>query len=176
MRRSWKWMLLLSATLFIGTAQGTPARGFTGTTFASGAFDSFDLWNHWFVPPVPGEDSHGGNHRHFLWFAHLQTRGQSDLFVQDNTWDPGGTTGWHTHPGPSLIIVTEGTVTAYDGDDPDCTPHVYTTGQTLFDPGGGHVHVIRNETTAQAKTVAVQLIPHTVSRRIDANAPGNCPF
>ena len=47
-----------------------------------------------------------------------KTKGASDLYVQSNVWAPGGTTGWHTHPGHSLIIVTAGTVTAYDGDDP----------------------------------------------------------
>ena len=50
------------------------------------------------------------------------------MYVQSNVWQPGGSTGWHTHPGHSLIIVTAGTVTAYEGDDPDCTPHVYTAG------------------------------------------------
>ncbi|HTS81145.1 MAG TPA: cupin domain-containing protein [Myxococcaceae bacterium] len=158
MRRSWRWMLLLSATLFVGAGHAAPASGFTGTTLASGEFDSFDLFNHWFLTPTPGEDPHGRRH------------------LPPHTWQAGGTTGWHTHPGPSLIIVTEGTVTAYEGDDPACTPHVYTAGQTLFEPGGGHVHVIRNETATPAKTVAVQLIPHTVARRIDVAAPGNCPF
>jgi hypothetical protein len=38
------------------------------------------------------------------------------------------------------------------------------------------VHLIRNETSAQAKTVAVQLVPHGPMRRIDAAAPGTCPF
>jgi hypothetical protein len=56
--------------------------------------------------------------------------------VQNNVWQPGGTTGWHTHPGHSLIIVTAGTVTAYEGNDPDCTPHVYTQGMGFVDPGG----------------------------------------
>src|SRR4026207_474384 len=31
---------------------------------------------------------------------------------------PGGTTGWHMHPGPHLIVVTEGTLTYYRGNDP----------------------------------------------------------
>ncbi|HTS81141.1 MAG TPA: cupin domain-containing protein [Myxococcaceae bacterium] len=176
MRHSWNWMVLVSTTLFIGTGQATPAKGFTARTCTSGEFDSFDLFNHWSLTPTPGEDPHGRKHEPGVWFALLETRGKSDLYVQDNTWDPGGTTGWHTHPGPSLIIVTEGTVTDYEGGDPKCKPHVYKAGQTLFDPGGGHVHVIRNETAAPAKTVAIQLIPHAVARRVDVAAPGNCPF
>ena len=76
-------------------------------------------------------------------------------------------------------IVTQGTVTAYEGDDPNCTPHVYSaTGTNAFvDIGSGDVHMIRDESGAIAKTVAVQLIPKGATRRIDVvPAPGNCPF
>jgi quercetin dioxygenase-like cupin family protein len=176
MRTSLRWMLLLSATVLGGTGRATEAKDFKGTTLASGPFEDLDLFNHWFLEQPPAKRKHEHEARRLLWYAHLRTRGSSDLYVQDNTWQPGGTTGWHTHPGASLIIVTQGTVTAYEGDDPDCTPHVYTVGQTLVDPGGGHVHLIRNETDAVAKTVAVQLVPHGPMRRIDAPAPGNCPF
>ena len=108
-----------------------------------------------------------------------RTSGREDRPTSSCRTTPGNrgdSTGWHTHPGASLIIVTQGTVTAYEGDDPDCSPHVYTAGQTFVDPGGGHVHLIRNQTNAVAKTVAVQLVPHGPMRRIDAPAPGNCPF
>ena len=77
------------------------------------------------------------------------------------------------------MVVTVGTVTAYDGDDPTCTPHVYTAGTAnneFVDPGDGHVHIIRNESSAVAQTIAVQLIPEGATRREDAPAPGNCPF
>lgn len=33
-----------------------------------------------------------------------------------------------------MIIVTIGTVTTYEGDDPDCKPHVYKQGMTIVDP------------------------------------------
>ena len=89
---------------------------------------------------------------------------------------PGGSTGWHTHPGHSLIIVTAGTVTAYEGDDPSCTPTKYTVGDGFVDPGGDHVHLIRNEELLDAQTIAIQLIPTGVTRRIDATAPTACGF
>ena len=61
-----------------------------------------------------------------------------------------------------------------------CTPHVYTAGtpdNAFIDPGDGHVHIIRDESGAVAKTVAVQFVPAgTTTRRQDAPAPGNCPF
>ena len=173
MRSTLGWMLLLSATLLAGTAGATAAQGFRGVTLATGSFKDLHLWNHWFLSPPSAPSDHAMRD---LWYAHIRTHGTSDLFVQDNTWDAGGTTGWHTHPGASLIIVTKGTVTAYDGNDPKCTPHVYNVGDTFVDEGGGHVHLIRNETASEAKTIAVQLVPHGPMRRMDAPAPGNCPF
>ena len=171
MQRKLKWMLFLGGTLFVGTVGATPPVDFSGTTMASGRFDDLDLKNHVFFPEGVLPES-----ERFLWLSHLKTRGPSDLYVQSNVWKPGGTTGWHTHPGPSLIIVTAGTITAYEGDDPSCTPHVFTVGMTLIDPGGGHVHVLRNLGSEEARTIAVQLVPHKASRRIDAPGPSTCPF
>jgi hypothetical protein len=73
---------------------------------------------------------------------------------------------------------TAGTVTAYDGNDPSCTPHVFAAGTAFVDPGGSHVHIIRNESTTDVvQTIAVQLLPAGQPRRIDVTpAPGDCPF
>lgn len=62
------------------------------------------------------------------WKAQLKTRGHSDVYVVDNKFPPGASTGWHSHPGPSLILVVTGTVINYPGDDPSCTPHTYSAG------------------------------------------------
>jgi hypothetical protein len=109
------------------------------------------------------------------WKARIDTNGAAQLYVVRNTFQPGGHTGWHTHPGPSLISVTSGTITVYDGDDPTCTPHVYPAG-TGFVDSGAHAHLLRNEGGVPAVTVATQLLPPGALRRIDAPAPGNCPF
>ena len=61
----------------------------------------------------------------------------SDFIVHENVIDPGGSTGWHSHPGPALVIVNEGTFTLYDGDDRKCRPHRYGPGQSFVDQGGG---------------------------------------
>lgn len=145
--------------------RATPSSGFVGTTLALGRFGAIDVLNH-VVMPKSGS----------VWLAFQQTQGLSDLYVQSNVWQPGGTTGWHSHPGQSLVIVTAGTVTDYEGHDPSCTPHVYTQGMGFVDPGGTHVHIIRNEGSIAAQTIAVQLIPANAMRRIDVPAPGNCPF
>jgi hypothetical protein len=163
---------LIGAAAYVGDVLATPATvpGFSGTTLAKSTFGS--MFSH-----VQTQDPR-------FWNEVIKTEGASDLYVQQNTWDPsacGGcvpSTGWHTHPGPSFVTVTEGTVTVYDGDDPDCTPHVYSaTGTNAFiDVGGGAVHIIRNESGALARTIAVQLIPQGAVRRQDAPDPGNCPF
>jgi hypothetical protein len=155
---------IVVATLYTGNAMATPAVGFVGTTAALGRFGNIDLFNSQVTPD--------GN----IWLSLQKTLGLSDVYVQNNVWDPGGTTGWHSHPGASLIIVTAGTITDYEGNDPNCKPAVYTQGMGFVDAGGDHVHIIRNEGSVQASAVAVQLIPADAARRIDADSPGNCAF
>jgi hypothetical protein len=152
---------VIGAAAYVATVRATDASGFRGTTIAKAQFGDIAVKNR---------------SRAFDWESELQTEGLSDVYVQSNVWDPGGTTGWHTHPGHSLIIVTSGTLTAYEGDDPSCTPHIYTQGMGFVDPGGNHAHVIRNETGVEARTTTVQLIPAGATRRIDAPANGACPF
>jgi quercetin dioxygenase-like cupin family protein len=172
MRRHAKSVLTLIATLagataFEGRALATPPSGFAGTTIAQGRAGEIDTLNHAIRPRQTQSQ---------LWLSIQKTKGLSDLYVQSNVWQPGGHTGWHTHPGHSLIVVTAGAVTAYEGDDPSCTPHVYTTGMTFVDEGGDHVHILRNEEGVEAKTVAIQIIPAKAQRRVDT--PGNpaCGF
>ncbi len=179
MKRNHRWIWALAVAVaalaaLAGNVLATPATtpGFSGTTLAKATFGELDIN----AKTIPAD----------VWKAQLKTNGDSDLYVQQNTWDPSAcnnacipSSGWHTHPGPSLVIVTQGTVTEYDGDDPACTPHVYSaTGTNSFvDIGSGAVHTIRDESGALAKTVVVQLIPKDATRRIDASpAPGNCSF
>jgi hypothetical protein len=182
MRRTLAWTVLLGAlvaiaALYTRMAFATPASGFVGTTIAMGRFDEIDLFNHQLTLPAanPGlvrKNTTTGS----VWLALQKTKGISDLYVQNNVWAPGGSTGWHSHPGYSLIIVTAGTVTAYDGDDRNCSPTLYTQGMGFVDPGGDHFHLLRNEGAVEARTVAVQLVPADAVRRIDAPSPGNCSF
>src|ERR1035438_1097914 len=114
MRKKLGWLVLLGAAIIAtaGRALATPPEGFTSTTTAQGRFAAFDVSNYFI--------SDKGK----LWFSSEKTIGNSDGYFLINVWQAGGTTGWHTHPGHTLIIVTAGTITHYDGDDPNCTPHV----------------------------------------------------
>jgi hypothetical protein len=168
MRRKLMWFLIaviaiVAAGAFASSLLATPANPplFTNTQIWKATFDELDLKNQ----TIPA-----------FWQSRLKTKGLSDVYVVSNLWKPGGTTGWHTHPGASLIIVTKGTITAYEGDDPACAPHLYSQGMGFVDPGDGHLHVLRNEDPInEASTVAVQIIPASATRRIDADHPDNCP-
>src|SRR5687767_11829414 len=101
MRRTLSGMVLALAAVCLTAPLGaTPSSGFSATTLAVGRFGDINVFNH-LLPPDFRES--GGHHE--LWLAWQKTRGLSDVYVQSNVWQPGGSTGWHTHPGHSLIIV-----------------------------------------------------------------------
>ncbi len=109
------------------------------------------------------------------WDAKIKTKGDSDMYMTEVTIQPGGTLGWHSHPGLSFVIVKSGTATFYDGDDPSCKPDVIQTGQTAFEPEG-HIHIVRNEGTVPLENDVVQFVPHGSPRLISQPDPGNCHF
>jgi len=101
-----------------------------------------------------------------------------ETVVQQIVLSPGGQTGWHSHPGPVIVLVKAGALTFYAGDDPECGGRTYTSGQSFIDSGQGHVHYARNESaSADVDLWAVYLdVPPGGAFRIDAPAPGNCAF
>jgi quercetin dioxygenase-like cupin family protein len=175
MRSKWVWALLviaLGAGVYGGAVLATPAGGLTTTTLAKSTVDDLNLMGHGFTSQLVRD----GEMHPAVWLAWIKTHGLSDIYVVDNKIAPGGTTGWHSHPGPSLIFVVAGTVTNYSSDDPSCAPNVYGAGSSLVDPGGNDVHMLRNEGTVPAETIAVQFLPQGATRRIDEPEPSHCHF
>jgi quercetin dioxygenase-like cupin family protein len=158
--------LVVGATLVVVPALATPAQGVTTSQIATGRFADID------VRALTDIDT--GTRTDF-WQARINTKGVSDLHVLQNTIVPGGTFGWHSHPGPSLVIVKSGTATFYMADDLTCAPHVVPAGSGFVDEGSD-VHVVRNEGTVDLVTVVVSFVPAGATRRIDEPAPGNCTF
>jgi len=158
--------LIALATFTAVPARATPSCGLTSTNLLSpvpaGYFAS-GLLNLMCRSNLPD------------WLLHTRVRGDSDLYVTKHTFPVGAHTGWHTHPGPSLITVVAGELTVYESDSPNCTPTVYHTGESFTDVGCGDVHLVRNEGTVQAMDVAVQIVPAGAPRRIDADQPASCP-
>ena len=109
------------------------------------------------------------------WKLKLDTNGPSTLAASEIRVAPGGHFGWHSHPGPSLVIVKSGTSTFYRGDDPSCTPETHPAGTAYVDPGGV-VHTARNEGTTELVLLVTRLMPAGVPPRNDEPDPGNCNF
>jgi quercetin dioxygenase-like cupin family protein len=162
--KKWIWMFLVGVVgiaLYAGNVLATPTSGVTTTILGKSTFNEIDLNAH----TIPAN----------LWQARIKTQGLSDVYVVDNKFAVGSTTGWHSHPGPSLVLVVAGTLTNYSSDDPSCAPHVYTAGQSFIDAGGGDTHMVRNEGSVAAEDIAVQLLPKDSIRKTDAPAPAGCP-
>jgi quercetin dioxygenase-like cupin family protein len=98
----------------------------------------------------------------------------SDFMVIGLHFAPGATTGWHSHPGPALGVVQEGTFTLYNASDPKCRPHRYGPGQAFVDRGGGNVHIGRNETDKLVRVVVTFVIPVGAAPTTSAPNPGTC--
>jgi quercetin dioxygenase-like cupin family protein len=144
---------------FSNTAHATPAVGVTSTVLAQGRLEAFDT----------GKIKTGD------WETEIRTKGVSDVRVVEHRVDPGGTFGWHSHPGPSLVTVKSGTLTYYRADDSSCTPHVVPAGSSFVD-AAGDVHTGRNEGTVELVLIQTALVPAGAPGRIDQPKPGNCPF
>jgi hypothetical protein len=107
----------------------------------------------------------------------LKTKSAIDVADQTITIQPGGHTGWHSHPGPALVVIKSGTFSLYDGDDPNCTAQVFNAGSAFVDRGGGHIHIGRDEGATTVELSVTYLLPVGAGPRIDVTpAPGNCPF
>lgn len=156
------WLVLLTAfagvAVYGGTVLATPGLGVSSTLFAVGTFEELDA-------KTLSSD----------WQARISTKGTTDVHILENRIAPGGTFGWHSHPGPSIVVVKSGELTLYKGDDPTCTPHRYGVGSGFVDDGGD-VHVVRNEGAVDAVVYVTSLIPKGAGRRDDQPSPGNCSF
>ena len=137
----------------LGAAWVTPSSGLTTTIIAG--------------PTLLGETNVKSESK--INEVEIQTKGISDAYVVHNKIIPGGHTGWHSHPGPSIVSVVSGQATEYRDDDPVGVVHL--AGTSFVDEGGDHAHMVMNNGTTDLVLVAFQIIPRGATRRIDKPAP-----
>ncbi|MHC3439946.1 cupin domain-containing protein [Natrialbaceae archaeon A-gly3] len=78
----------------------------------------------------------------------------SNVVVTRLMWEPGGTSGWHTHPGPVVWSVEEGELLVENEDD--CVTRTYTAGEVGVSRGQGNHHNVTNASeTEPASTLAI---------------------
>ena len=102
-----------------------------------------------------------------------------DTAFQQLTINPGGSTGWHTHPGVTFVAVAQGEGTLYHAGaaGSDCTGHKYPAG-TGFAQSFRDVHVLRNEGSVPLVVYALYVLPPgtpNTAIRTDQPQPANCP-
>ncbi len=171
-RKTIKWTIGgLGALLIAGYTIKTwanPPTGVTSTTIGRGTYKKFQVVAN---PPV---DPNNPLSESIFQYA-AQAQPAVDMIVQTHNYLPGSSTGWHTHPGPVYITVTQGSLAFYEVDDPTCSPHVVTAGQGYLDTGHGHVG--RNQTGSPAQDVTIAVAPVGAAFRSELPAPGPyCSF
>ncbi|WP_235978287.1 cupin domain-containing protein, partial [Streptomyces lycii] len=107
-------MTLAGLALLPGSAGATPGRGVTSTELAEGTSERT---------------------------VQVRNKGATDVKMREITIAPGGTTGWHQHPGRLIAVVKSGTLTRTFSD---CTTEVSRAGDTLVEEADqvhtGHNH------------------------------------
>jgi quercetin dioxygenase-like cupin family protein len=147
---------LVSLGAFVAVTKASPPSGVTPTLLARGTYDAFRAKSD---PKGP------------VGFK-AKAKAPLDFVVRKHDYNPGSTTGWHTHAGPVFVTVTQGTLTFYEYGDRKCTPHVVSAGEGYVDHGRGHI--ARNETDQPAQDVSVIIAPVAGAFRGELDAPG--PF
>jgi quercetin dioxygenase-like cupin family protein len=140
-----------------GAALATMPSGISVTTFVRATLDA--------NKPHGGVKAYAGND------VKLHTKGATDVAVQTIVSPPGGSSGWHSHPGVVLVAVQSGTVTLYDAH---CHTKQYGAGQAFVEVGDDAL-LVRNNTTSNAVLYVTLIVPKSAALlRIDKPQPASC--
>ena len=150
-------------TALVGAVLATPSSGIVRATVVARAR---------FADPVDLKFKIEGKSQEVIHAPDLQETVMQQIII-----GPGGSTGWHSHPGPVVVLIKSGELTFYSSEDPTCTPRTYSAGQAFIDRGQGHVHLARNLSSQNVVLWATYFdVPPGGPFRLDAANPGNCGF
>jgi quercetin dioxygenase-like cupin family protein len=99
----------------------------------------------------------------------------TDVAMAQITVDPGGSSGWHSHPGGAIIVVKTGTLTVYRSVGRRCETTTYSAGQAFIERPGEVDQVINTGTVPYVLFVTFPRVPQGESARTDEPNPGTCP-
>jgi quercetin dioxygenase-like cupin family protein len=107
----------------------------------------------------------------------VHQRKGNDVAVNQNTIQPAGFSGWHSHPGTTVVAVQSGQVTLYS--EPiaggSCRVRTYTAGQLFLEHPKNEYNAVNTGTEPAVVAVTFFNVPHDGSSRIEQTNPGNCP-
>lgn len=123
-------------------ANATPGSGVTGTVLAQGTTEGT---------------------------VHIKAEGRTDVVVRTLTVEPGGSTGWHHHPGQVVAVVRAGTLTRTLDD---CSLETTEAGGVVLEPAGArHRHIGRNLGTETVVLHVTYFLPAGSPLSADEDAP-----
>jgi quercetin dioxygenase-like cupin family protein len=99
----------------------------------------------------------------------------TDVAMAQITVDPGGSSGWHSHPGGAIIIVQQGSITVHQPVDSQCQTTTYSAGQAFIERPGEVDDVTNAGTVPYVLYVTFPRVPQGGSPRTDQPDPGTCP-
>jgi quercetin dioxygenase-like cupin family protein len=148
-----------AACLTAVLAVATPTIGAWYNVILSTGTANRDIHTHAFVA-LPGTEE--------AFNAELETEGAANFIVQEVKFSPGGTTGWHTHPGILLLSLAadSGSVDWYDAK---CAKHVYNAGDSWTE--GTTLHDVVNNSSLDAHFLVTYVVAKGINKRTDQPAP-----
>lgn len=103
----------------------------------------------------------------------VKTTKPVEVFTQKVTFSPGGTSGWHHHPGVVYVSVIQGALAFYDDK---CARQTFAAGSGWVDYDR-KVHLARNEGPTDAVVQVTYVRPAPTPRLpnfVDEPAPAGC--
>jgi quercetin dioxygenase-like cupin family protein len=98
----------------------------------------------------------------------FRTSGAAQVATFTLTLDPGGFTGWHTHPGILIATVQSGTVVRQVG----CRSHTYRPGEVFVEHGDQPTGQVTNPSPTEPAAFSVtQIAPLDTPRREESEPP-----
>ena len=100
-----------------------------------------------------------------------------DTAFQQATIQPGGSSGWHTHPGATFVAVLQGEATIYRVVGSECVGTKLGVG-TGFAQMPTELHNVRNEGTVPFVVYTLYVLPRGTPNtgiRVDQPQPTVCP-
>ena len=108
--------------------------------------------------------------------APVEVKQGTDVVIDAVAIAAGGTTGWHTHPGPEVLLVTKGALVFRRSDGLTCKEETVTAGQAFVGAAAGELHEAHNDGPEAAELVVTFFnVPSGQPPRADADPPLACP-
>ena len=105
----------------------------------------------------------------------IPLQGGTDVAMVQITVEPGGYSGWHSHPGGAIIVVKQGSLTVYRSVGSQCETTTYSAGQAFIERPGEVDQVVNTGAGDYILYVTFPRVPQGESPRTDVSPdPGTC--